>query len=78
MPKSIRFKMTDKEGQVCHWNAERFTGQNLTLGRRPRQVSGWSYTDHEGYQRNVEGNWLDLVAAFKLTADNYGFSTTIS
>ena len=78
--KPKRVTMTDADGKKYFWKFARFErawncGGNLKKGR---PISGWSFTDHDGIERSVEGNWGDLVAAFKLTAENYGFTCNIS
>ena len=68
MQRNLRITMTDEAGQTCHW----------TVRHSPGRPVGWEYIDHEGYRRFVEGNWLDLVQAFRRTAENYGFTSTLS
>lgn len=80
MKRPFRIKLTDDAGQSYHWTVRHYTrawlcGDRLTKGR---YSSGWAYTDHDGVERCVEGNWLALVDAFRLTATNYGFTTNIS
>ena len=71
--------MTDADGKKYKWTVQSFkNATNVVLGKKPRLISGWSYTDHEGYTRCVEGNWIDLVGAFDLTATNYGFRHNLS
>ena len=77
--KAIKFKMTDMNDKVYWWSVWREPrAVNLTLGKKPRIISGWQYRDHEGCERFVEGNWLELVHHFRATAHNYGFITNIS
>lgn len=78
--KAIRIKMTDSAGLSCVWTVRRFErawncGGNL---KTAQHISGWSFTDHEGYERCSEGNWLALVDMFRLVAGNYGLTTNIS
>ena len=79
MRKAIRIKLTDAAGTPYFWTVRAGKWHNCG-GNLPRAkwITGWSYTDHEGYERIAEGNWLALVDAFRLTADNYGFTTNIS
>lgn len=78
--RTITTRLTDSDGKVYKWAIQRVPrayncGGNLP---KPRIISGWQYTDHDGIPRMVEGNWGDLVAAFHLTAENYGFATKLS
>ncbi len=78
--KAVKIKMTDSTGNVFFWTV-RYVARAFNCGgklKKARHISGWSYTDHEGYERFSEGNWIELVANFKLTAENYGFTTNIS
>lgn len=76
--KAMRIKMAHTDGEQVHWTVCSYSGINLVLGQKARKIRGWSFTDHEGYDRVVEGNWFDLVAHFRLVAANYGFTSTIS
>lgn len=76
--KAMRIKMTHTDGEQVYWTVRSHSAVNLVLGQRPRKVRGWLFIDHEGYERFAEGNWLDLVALFRLVASNYGFTSTIS
>ncbi len=71
-------RLQDKEGNVYKWTFWYMSAINLTLGRKPRIVHGWAFTDHEGYERFCEGNWIDFVPYFRMIADNYGLVTTLS
>lgn len=78
--KTIRIKMTDNANGVCFWTIQRIPrafncGDSL---KRSRYVSGWSWTDHDGYERFSEGNWLELVTSFLRCAANYGFTCNLS
>jgi hypothetical protein len=46
--------------------------------REDRSPRGWTFWDHEGYERFVPGNWNMLVDRVQLTAENYGCTTRIS
>jgi hypothetical protein len=73
--KAIAIRLQDAEGKVYRWKINHVSRAiNCTLGKPNRVVSGWEYTDHDGCIRFAEGNWRDLVAAFKMTAENYGFT----
>ena len=77
--RSMTIHMKDKDGTVYKWTVRHFVGATqFVLGKKPRHFSGWEYEDHEGCTRVVEGNWLDLVDAFKRTAENYCFTHTLS
>lgn len=79
MGKSITVRMTDKvDSKVYQWHVRHMTATNITLGQKPRKISGWAFTDHEGCERFSEGTWNDLIPMFRMVADNYGFSTTLS
>lgn len=72
-----RVKMIDGNGRAYWWSFYYGKFVNVGINRR-KMVSGWGFIDHEGYNRFQEGNWLDFVPYFKQTADNYGFTTTLS
>ena len=75
--KAIQVRLMDDTGEVYKWTIRRVSGAiNCTLGKKTRIVSGWEFMDHDNYARFAEGNWLDLVARVKLTANNYGFKLT--
>ncbi len=77
--KNMRIKLTDSSGQTYHWSVQRVPRAcNCICGRPNRIVSGWQYTDHDGYARFAEGTWRELVAAFQMTAENYGFTSNLS
>lgn len=59
--KLITVRLQDENGKIVRWS----------IRRDARPVATWDYTDHEGYKRCVEGNWLDLVWRVKRTAENY-------
>ena len=71
---TIRLK--DADGAVYKWTLRHVPKlYNMLLGQS-RVISGWEYTDHEGYTRFSEGIWEDAVADVKLTASNYGLTVT--
>ena len=71
----MRMRLQDADGKVYRWSIRRVPRAiKCTLGRPTRVVTGWEYLDHDGYARFAEGNWQDLVAAFRSTAENYGFT----
>lgn len=76
--KSFRVKVTDETGQDYYWTVQAVQAVHLCTGKKPRQVRGWSFKDHEGYERFSEGNWLALVDTFKAVVSNYGFTTKLS
>lgn len=77
--KTMRIKMTDANGNAVYWSVKRIEqAVQLVLGRRPRRISGWSFTDHEGYERFSEGNWINFVPEFHRVARNYGFTSNLS
>lgn len=70
--KAIQVRLSDADGKIYHWTIRRVArAHNAVLGGG-RMVSGWEYTDHQNYPRFSEGNWSNVVARFKATADNYG------
>lgn len=73
MSKPIAIRLQDDSGTVVRWTIQHVPRTiNCTLGQKTRVVTGWQFTDHEGYARFAEGNWRDLVAMFHATAQNYG------
>jgi len=77
--KAMKIRMTSTDnGKVYHWSVEKTEGYNVTLGKRPRKMHGWQFTDHEGCVRVIEGAWRDLVAGFRATAANYNLHCNIS
>lgn len=77
--RAMRIKLKDETGRVYHWRVWRVEGViNVIPGKKSRKVSGWTFEDHDGYERFAEGNWSELVAKFRLTAENYGLTTNIS
>lgn len=67
--------MTDADGNSFRWTIRKIQTYNTNI---KRLVNGWSFTDHDGYERTIEGNWFDLVESFRMVANNYGFKTNIS
>jgi hypothetical protein len=66
--KLIRVRLLDKsDGKIYFW-----TVRHEVINR------GWTFTDHEGCDRFVAGNWAALVEHFQLVASNYGFQTNLS
>jgi hypothetical protein len=65
MKRAMRIRMTYLDGTVYHWKVRKDRG-------------GWIFVDHEGCERFAEGNWNDLVARFRLVAENYGMTCNIS
>lgn len=75
----MTLRMTDSNGKNHLWIiSERRQYTNLTRANRPRKFYGYSFTDHEGYVRIVEGNWHNLVSELKFIAGNYGFTCVLS
>jgi hypothetical protein len=73
--RNLSIRLQDSEGKVYRWTIERVPrAVNVGVGIPTRVISGWQFIDHEGYTRFAEGNWQDLVARFKGTAENYGLS----
>ncbi len=70
--KAIRIRLSDADGKLYHWTITRVPRvYNVTLGHG-RVISGWEYTDQDGYARFSEGTWIDMVPRFKATVENYG------
>lgn len=64
--RAMRVRMTyTPTGEVYHWTVRKARG-------------GWDFEDHEGCVRYAEGNWMELVAKFKMVAENYAMSCNIS
>lgn len=77
--KTMRIRMTYQDGKIYHWTIRRVAeGWNLIPGHKPRKMSGWEFTDHEGCTRFEEGNWMELVARFHATAANYDMTCNLS
>lgn len=77
--KSMRIKMTYKDGSIYYWTVRRIPeAVNVGIGNKPRQITGWEYVSNDGCIRFSEGNWMELVAAFRATAANYGMTCNIS
>jgi hypothetical protein len=72
-PKPIRIRLSDKAGKAYHWTIQRVPRSVNCLIGNTRIISGWKFTDHDGYERFAEGTWRDLVAMFRTVAENYGF-----
>lgn len=51
---------------------------NITLGRKPRRVSGWTLISPDGCERFNEGNWQQFAPFANLVLDNYGCRKTLS
>lgn len=79
MEKSMRIRMTYGDGSIYYWTIRRVAAAcNLILGQKPRQISGWEFTSHDGCTRFSEGNWMDLVAMFRAKATDYGMTCNLS
>lgn len=64
--RAIHIRMTYRpDGKTYVWKVRKAKG-------------GWEFEDHEGYSRFAEGNWFDLVARFKMVAENYCMDCNIS
>jgi hypothetical protein len=74
MPKkAMRTKLTvreplDGEAKVVFW----------TVWSDSRSPAGWMFRSHDGCERFSAGNWGELVARVRETADNYGCDARIS
>lgn len=64
MQRSIAVRLEDSEQKIYRWVIRHVPNA------RP---SGWEFEDHDGYIRFQEGNYRDLLARFRGTAENYGF-----
>jgi hypothetical protein len=73
--KAISIRLNDATGNLYRWTVKRVphVWNCLPLGKS-HYISGWEFIDHDGVARFAEGNWRDLVALFKQTAENYGFT----
>ena len=72
--KPIAIRLQDETGKLYRWTIQRVPRAiNCHIGHS-RVWSGWQFTDHEGYTRNAEGNWLDLIPRVRGTAENYGLT----
>lgn len=73
MQATLQIRLSDSNGKLYRWTIRRMPRAVNCLAGKTRIISGWQFTDHDGYERFSEGNWLDLVSMVKLTAENYGF-----
>lgn len=72
--KTISIRLADTTGQTYRWTI-RYAGACLLVGVPGRtRVTGWEFTTDDGCIRFQEGNWSDLVARVRVTAENYGLS----
>ena len=74
--KALSVKLQDSTGMTYRWAVER-TQTPLAVcatGKPIRHATGWFFTDHDGYARFSEGNWMALVYQLKLVAENYGLT----
>jgi len=71
---TMAIRLSDETGKIYRWNIERVPRAVNCTYPKIRVISGWQFTDHDGYIRFAEGNWLDLVAMFRLVATNYGLT----
>jgi hypothetical protein len=78
--KPIAFHVIHREtGERLRWTLRRETGVYwIRAGRKPKKIDAWMLTDHEGYQRYLESNWLDSVPLVHRHADNHGCDCFIS
>jgi len=75
----MKLQMTEASGTRHTWTvSERTKFTQVGATAKPRNFYGWSFTDHEGYTRTVEGVWKNLVSELQYTANNYGLSCIIS
>ncbi|MDE1767486.1 MAG: hypothetical protein KGI27_14620, partial [Thaumarchaeota archaeon] len=59
MEKTIVIRLQDENQKIYRWSISRGPrAVNLGTGLH-RVVHGWQFTDHDGYSRFVEGNWID-------------------
>jgi len=71
----MKLLMTDNTGERFTWTVS----ERRKYSQGPRHhFQGYSFTDHEGYERIVEGNWKNLVSDLQYTANNYGLSCILS
>ena len=79
MAKDMTIRMTYTDGTIYRWTVRRVEcAYNLVLGQKPRKISGWEFTSHDGCTRFAEGSWMDLVAMFRQKAADYGMTCNIS
>jgi hypothetical protein len=76
--KPMKIKMTDSNGNIYYWHINYSECTWLREYDKPKKVKGWSFRDHDGYERYFEGTWNDFVPYFNLIAKNYGFTCNIS
>ncbi len=71
MAKPMLIPMHDTDGQTFTWRVER-SPKDHRIG------AGWTFTDHEGYERWGGTNWAELRDRFDGVAQNYGFTHKLS
>lgn len=72
---ALQIRLQDETGKLYRWTIRRVPRAiNCTVGKPTRVVSGWEFESNDGCVRFAEGNWQDLVAMFRRTAENYGLS----
>ena len=71
--KSIKVPMSNK----THWTIFAKKTWTIVGAGKKRHIAAWSFADQEGYERIVEGSWIDLVAEFNATAERFGLTAEI-
>lgn len=60
------------------WKAGPTKAINVTVGQKPRKVTGWTIISPDGCERFCEGNYQQFVPFANMVLANYGVTTRIS
>jgi hypothetical protein len=67
----VQIRLADETGKILRWNISRVPHAiNFFIGGS-KIVSGWEFSDHDGYVRFAEGNWRNVVPLIRSVAENY-------
>lgn len=73
-----RLKLFRNGSLVSGWQFGHTKAVNLTLGKRPRKVSGWTLISEDGCERFCEGNYQQFIPFANVILENYGIQTRLS
>lgn len=63
--RTCRIPLTDADGTLYYWTAAKW-------------CHGWTFRDHEGYERYAGKTWRDCVRRVLATAENYSLTARIN
>lgn len=75
-PSRVRFPVLLSCGRRVHWTLQRYA-RVMGVGGAPSGPM-WTLTDHDGYERGLESNWISSVAAARQIVSNYGGTCLLS